>query len=382
VKPNTTLLLAAALLAAGTTAPATADETPPVHVEDVPTVPPPMVLFEGEDGSLTMLNRAQIRWTLEMPDDLLQLPGTDHPGASRGSFRIRRAKTELAGWVFRKDLIYEVQLSWAGPEPGASTTSPLEDFMLTWEAVGPRFAVTIGQFKVPLGRQEMTSSRRMQFNDRDILSSEFTRGRDVGVELHGLIARGKVEYRAGIFNGNPASRITNDNDKYQYNARVMLQPWGNVGYSESDFESKGRPLAAIAVQVEKNNLHGATSGDDLDTRILGGDAAFKWRGFSAFAEYFARHREPEIAPAFDSNGFHVQAGYFIVRDHVEVAGRYVKWDPSDRIADNDRREKGAALNYFIRKHGLKLQADFRRLQDEARGASHNDELRLQTQVIF
>jgi phosphate-selective porin OprO/OprP len=351
--------------------------------EDVPVVPPPMVLFEAADGSMTILNRVQFRWTLEMPDDLLRLPGTENPGDSRGSFRIRRAKTELAGWVFDRDLTYELQLSWAGPEPGASTTSALEDFLLTWDVSGRKaFQVTVGQLKVPLGRQELTSSHRLQFADRDLLSFEFTRGRDVGVQLHGLLAGGKVEYRAGMFNGNPASRITNDNDKYQFNARVMLQPWGSVGYSEGDFESSGRPLLAVAAQMEKNDLNGATSGDDLDTRIFGGDAAIKWRGFSAFAEYFARHREPETAPPFDSDGFHAQAGYFIVRHKLEAAARYARYDPSDLVDANDRTEKGGALSYYIRKHGLKLQADFRQLEDEARGTSSNRELRVQTQVVF
>ena len=134
--------------------------------------------------------------------------GPPSPGASKGSFRIRRAKTELTGWVWRRELTYELQLSWAGPEAGASTTTPLEDFILNWDASkDKRFQVAVGQFKVPLGRQELTSSSRLQFADRDLLSSEFTRGRDVGVQLWGLLAKGKVEYRAGIFNGNPASRL-------------------------------------------------------------------------------------------------------------------------------------------------------------------------------
>jgi len=149
-----------------------------------------------------------IHLTDEMPDDRLQLPGTTSPGASKGSFRIRRAKTELTGWVWRHELTYELQLSWAGPEPGASTTTPLEDFILNWDASrDKRFQIAMGQFKVPLGRQELTSSNRQQFADRDLLSGEFTRGRDIGVQLWGLLAKGKVEYRAGLFNGNAASRL-------------------------------------------------------------------------------------------------------------------------------------------------------------------------------
>jgi hypothetical protein len=341
------------------------------------------VLWEGESGSVALLNRVQVRWTDEMPDDSLQLPGTEGPGSSKGSFRIRRAKTELTGWVWRRELTYELQLSWAGAEPGTSTTSPLEDFILNWDASkDQRFQIAIGQFKVPLGRQEMTSSNRLEFADRDLLSGEFSRGRDVGVQLWGLLGKGKVEYRAGIFNGNPAARPENDNDKYQFNARLMFQPFGDARYSESDFESKsGKPLLAVAGQYERNNQHGSTNVDDLDTRILGVDAVFKYHGLFLFAEYFARHRTPETSPEFDSNGLHAQAGYFLIRDRLEVAARWAGYDPSDLIPDNDRTEVGGVVNYYFNRHNLKLQSDFRQIDDDGR-QTKNKELRVQAQVVF
>ena len=341
------------------------------------------VLWEGESGSVALLNRVQVRWTNEMPDDRLQLPGTSSPGSSKGSFRIRRAKTELTGWVWRRELTYELQLSWAGAEPGTSTTSPLEDFILNWDASkNQRFQIAVGQFKVPLGRQEMTSSNRLEFADRDLLSGEFSRGRDVGVQLWGLLGKGKVEYRAGIFNGNPAARPENDNDKYQFNARLMFQPFGDARYSESDFESRsGKPLLAVAGQYERNNQHGSTNIDDLDTRIFGLDAVFKYNGLFLFAEYFARHRTPETSPAFDSNGFHAQAGYFLIRDRLEVAARWAGYDPSDLIPDNDRKEVGGVVNYYFNRHNLKLQADFRQIDDDGR-ETKNQELRVQAQVVF
>jgi len=341
------------------------------------------VLWEGEGGSVALLNRVQVRWTNEMPDDRLQLPGTTSPGSSKGSFRIRRAKTELTGWVYRRELTYELQLSWAGAEPGTSTTSPLEDFILNWDASkDQRFQIAVGQFKVPLGRQEMTSSNRLEFADRDLLSGEFSRGRDVGVQLWGLLGKGKVEYRAGIFNGNPAARPDNDNDKYQFNARLMFQPFGDARYSESDFESRGgKPLLALAGEYERNNQHGSTNIDDLDTRIFGLDAVFKYHGLFLFAEYFARHRTPETSAEFDSNGFHAQAGYFLIRDRLEVAARWAGYDPSDLIPDNDRKEKGGVVNYYFNRHNLKLQADFRQIDDDGR-ATKNQELRVQAQVVF
>ena len=342
-------------------------------------------LIESEGGSLTIVNRAQFRFTHEIPDDAVQLTGTDAPGEGKGAFRIRRAKTELTGWVWRKNLTYELQLSWAGPEPGASTQTPLEDLLLTWDVKGDgRLRLTGGQFKVPLGRQEMTSSAYLQFVDRDILSGEFTRGRDVGLMVDGLLAGGKVEYAAGMFNGNPASRLGNDNQAFQYNARVVFQPLGRIRYSESDFESwvaPRRPLVAFGLQVERNDLHGAGSRvNDYATTIVGGDFVFKARGLSAFAEYFGRNRDPETGPSFRSDGWHAQAGYFLLRDRLEAAVRYARFDASG-APDDDVKETGGVVSYFIRKHALKVQGDIRRLENENRGTTGH-EIRLQTQVIF
>lgn len=354
-----------------------------------------ITLVENDRGSLIITNRAQFRFTYEKPDGDVQLTGTDVPGEGKGAFRIRRAKTELSGWVWRKNLTYELQLSWAGPEPGGSTQTPLEDLLLTWDVKGNgRLRITGGQFKVPLGRQEMTSSTYLQFVDRDILSGEFTRGRDVGIMVDGLLARGKLAYAAGMFNGNPASRLGNDNEAFQYNARVVFQPFGHVRYSESDFDSGvptalgspdsasgGRPLVAFGLQFESNDLHGAGSRvNDFATTIVGGDVVFKLRGLSIFAEYFGRSREPETGPTFRSDGWHAQAGYFLLRDRLEAAARYARFNAS-AAPDDDVMETGAAVNYFLRKHALKVQGDLRRLENENRGTTSH-EFRVQTQVMF
>jgi len=124
------------------------------------------------------------------------------------------------------------------------------------------------QFKVPLGRQEMTTSSGLQFVERSFLSYEFTRGRDIGIQVSGRVAKNKLEYHAGMFNGNPASRLENDNTRFQYNARLSFQPFGPVRYRESDFETRDKPLLAIDAEFESNDLHGATNANDLDTTTL------------------------------------------------------------------------------------------------------------------
>ena len=116
-----------------------------------------------------------------------------------------------------------------------------------------------GQFKVPSFLQQLTSSGNQSFVDRSIVSDEFARGRDTGFAVQGVLFSNKLEYRAGIFNGNGLTRTINDNASFQTNARLMWQPNGNqvlvqrawvsgALYSEADFESTTR--AALCVRAE------------------------------------------------------------------------------------------------------------------------------------
>ncbi len=363
-----------------------------------PSDPKPFELYwrDGEtvlktDGlQLALSNRIQFRFTDLDPDARTQLPGTASPGDSIRSFRIRRAKTSLEGWFWRKEVQFELQIGWAGSDSsgGSATFSGLEDALLNWDASKDEtFMVQAGQFKVPFGRQEMTSSERQQFVDRSILSGEFTRGRDVGLQVWGRVASGKVEYRAGVFNGNGRNKPINDNDKLQYDARVSFEPFGKVGYSESDFESRDKPLLAFALEFENNDNARTLSGPpgglvtNFNDTIVGGDVVFKYKGFSVYGELFLRQRDPEQGPSFNSNGYLVQSGAFVKRDVFELAFRYASWDPSDVQQGDRQTEIGGAANYYILKHRLKLQADYRQVEDRVQDQT-TKELRTQLQFVF
>lgn len=323
--------------------------------------------IESKSAKLDISNRVQIRWTNEMPE----------VGDDRGSFRIRRAKTKFEGWAYTKDLTYEVQLNWP------DTANPLEDVAINYDLTKGKktFQLKFGQYKVPFGRQELTSSGSQQFVDRALASNEFARGRDIGLQLWGQPAGGKLDWRVGIFNGNGRTVSRNDNDKYQVNARVTWQPFGDVKYSEGDFESSAKPLFAIAGQYESNDRSGATAGDDIDREIVGGDLVFKFKGFSAYAEFYDATSKPEIAADFDSSGSIIQLGYFVVPQKFEVALRLAEIDPNTARSNNEREERGIALGYFFNKHPHKVQLDFREIENKATKIT-DKELRLQYQLIF
>lgn len=323
--------------------------------------------IESKSASLVISNRLQVRFTEVMPE----------VGEDRGSFRIRRMKTKFEGWVYTKNLTYELQVNFA------DSANVLEDAVVNYDFTKGKkeFQLKAGQYKVPFGRQELTSSGSQQFVDRSAVSNTFARGRDIGVQLWGTPLAGKLDWRVGVFNGNGRTVSANDNDKFQQNGRVTFQPFGDVKYSESDFDSTDKPLFAIAGQWESNNRQGATTGNDIDREIVGGDVSFKFKGFSLFGELFEASDDPETGVDVDLSGFNVQAGYFIVRPKFEVAVRLAELDPNDGIDNNEQEERGLALNYFWNKHNHKLQLDYRELENKANNQT-NEEIRLQYQVIF
>lgn len=331
----------------------------------------PSITWKDGKTTLTMAaaefsfsNRMQLRFT-----DLQREGGANVP-----SFRVRRLKTKLNGWVYRKSLRYELQLNWADAKP-------LEDANVSYDLSQGKNLLVIkaGQFKVPFGRQELTSSGNQEFVDRSIVSTTFARGRDIGVQVSGLSWDGKIDWRVGAFNGAGRNAIANDNSHLQVDARVTWQPFGPVGFSEGDLNVSSEPKLALAAQFESNDRRRTPTSEKQIT--WGGDAVLLWRGCFLFAEFFHGRRDPVGMPSYDSKGVALQGGYTFVPSRWEVAARYAVVNPSDRRKHDLRTEKGLALNYFIRQHGHKLQADLRQLEDE-RLQEQSWEFRLQYQLVF
>jgi len=286
--------------------------------------------------------------------------------------------------MIRTWLTYEFQANWpavSGANPGAL----LEDAMFDIDFSKGKglFRAHVGQFKVPYGAQQMTSSGNQMFVDRALVSDSFFRGRETGVALWGATTNNKFEWRIGASNGNGLTRTTNDNDKFQYNARLMWQPNGSqvlnqrawvtgALYSESDFESTTAPIYAVAINWENQNNFNATTGND------------QFKGFSINGMYTLANRKPETGAKFDSAGGFIQAGKLFSRRRYEVGVRYGEFDPTDLASRNNTREVRGVFSYYYARHGLKWQNDVGRVDVQA-GASptvKTTEFRSQLQFVF
>lgn len=375
--------------------------------------------------SFALGNRIQVRYAYLSPDGAAE--------DDQSTFRVRRFKTFINGNAFYPWLKYKFQVNWVGfNEPDTRSNGPeLEDAIID-VAYFPFAALQGGQYKVPFDRQELTSSGAQQFVDRAITHSRFTFARDQGVTLHGLIGQEKnewLEYSAGVFNGNGRNRSSNDNFEHLGVGRLYFTPMGPFKYSESDTENTARPMVALGTAYAYNPVtntgtvtrpvlregpepvatgetRSITTTADADIHRFTGDVHFKWRGVSALADYFYELRDdktPQLteivigadgragapiersgrsALTTDTHGFLVQAGYFILPRHLEVAGRYAVFNPEG--TDNRQEEARGAINYFFFAHNLKLQADFGAVTRQVLAARDRSdfEARVQAQLVF
>jgi phosphate-selective porin OprO and OprP len=93
---------------------------------------------------------------------------------------------------------------------------------------GPAFNLRLGQFKVPLGLEELTADVSVPFVERSIVTETIVPGRDFGAMAYGKLFDGVVGYQVGIFNGNGDNTADTNNSK-DVAGRLILKPLRHAG---------------------------------------------------------------------------------------------------------------------------------------------------------
>jgi phosphate-selective porin OprO and OprP len=360
-----------------------------------------------EKFKLSLGGRLQTRYTLDDNDVKADLT----------KFEIKRMYIWLKGNAYGKDLTYKVQYNLAANADSQSgSNGNLLECFLNYKPI-EEFQIEAGQDEVPFTRQEINSSGALEFVDRSIATNTFKPTYDIGINLHGKIAKGLVEYNAGIWNGTGQNTPRSTNTP-AFNARIAFSPFGEVPYSEGDFEQTPTPRVTVggayflntlrlsttaggAASLEKSfgdgyrNSSGwlgkgfstlATAGvsETLAIQQVETDLAFRWLGASVEAEYFLGQAEGNITgKELRAHGFYAQAGYFIIPQHLQVAARYNYVDPDRSASNNLITETQGAVSYYFNKHNLKLQGDVTSRHTQTATTPTDDmEYRLQAQVIF
>lgn len=351
-----------------------------------------------EKFQLSIGGRLQSRYTFTDVDDHVA-------GSDSSKWEVRRMKMWMNGYAYTKNLTYLLQVDFTQ----GSSSKLLDHAYLNYRLIDEVQLLT-GQTKVPFGRQWLNSSGAQQFVDRSTASDMFRPGYDAGVKLNGDIAKGLATYELGIYGGAGQSTFRTSNDN-AYAARVTVNPFGKMAYSEGDLDQSEKPLLSVggnyfrdtlqkttATTLETNNLNFAgtsgwlgkgisifTTGEKIDVNSYGVDAVFKWLGASAQAEYLLGQANGHVSDrTLRAHGYYVQAGYCIIPKTVEVAFRYSFVDPNRDVPRDHQVDTQGAVSWYINKHNLKLQGDVSNIhkQNGAKPTSDDMQYRLQAQIIF
>lgn len=124
-------------------------------------------------------------------------------------------------------------------EAEIASTDPWRD---VWVNYRPLRAVQIqaGQFKLPFGLEETTSSRSLDFIHRSLASTHLAPGRDRGLMLHGRLRKGMFGYEVGAFTHDGDNARPNSNRRVwggaTYAGRVIVEPFAGSKSGWADLQ--------------------------------------------------------------------------------------------------------------------------------------------------
>ncbi len=179
-------------------------------------------------------------------------------------FLVRRLRPILSGTVFRN---YNYVFM---PEFGGTSVG-IQDAYVNYH-YSPALQLQVGKFKSPVGLEYLQSCVNILFNERS-LASALVPYRDLGVELHGDLLGGRVNYAVGVFNGvaDGANTTGKDyNDDKEIAGRVFADPFK---------KSHVAALQGIGVGVGGSYAHETTA-----TSLTAGyktDGQQKWFAYSS-----------------------------------------------------------------------------------------------------
>ncbi len=365
----------------------------------------------------------QIRWTgNNRQTDNPRRQGFQ-PQDDVNGFEIEKLFLTFAGHIHTDKLTYQVTVM--GDTDLAHNWQTYYAFV-NYEVM-PEFQIAAGLMDMPQGRQFMNWDSSLQFVDRSMVEEAFFLGQSIGVMFHGTLAK-RLTYQAGIFNGvnNPTDSPSRDqlDTNFAFASRMIAHILGEGINEETDLQFSKDPLLDVAISMYYNDDNGDLNGPGLLYSIpdrirygrgiggnatadatgtdyfgFGTDVAFRYRGFSATAEYYMRSVDSDtrfsqwelLTLRRDSThvqGGYVQAGYFIIPKKLELATRVGGiWDNGN----DNTWEYTFGVNYYPwSSHNFKIQADYTYIPEAAGtfdwiNVNQNDEIsmfRVQLQAAF
>lgn len=269
--------------------------------------------IKSADGAWVLKLRGYTHFDGRFYQEDEQRPASD-------TFLLRRIRPIVEGTVFK---IFDFRIM---PDFAQGQTV-LQDGYLEGR-FSPAFRVRAGKFKPPVGLERLQSATDILFIER-AFPTALVPNRDLGIQLSGDLAGGRVNWAAGWFNGVPdgGSADVDVEDRKDAAARVFFTPIKGLGFGVAATQGKqtgtlpAPGLAAYRTPGQQTFFSYRTDGTAAGTVIAAGDrtrlspqAWFYAGPFGLLTEYVTSSQEVrrgDVLADLESTAWQVAASWVI-----------------------------------------------------------------------
>lgn len=359
------------------------------------------VVLYNEDGKYVKVGgRIQMQYHREDPDGA---------GASDDLF-FRRLRPYIEGSI-HDDWKGKFQFD-LGKASGDNEVA-VKDAYMKYEGF-EGVALILGNAKSSFSREFLTSSKKQQLVERTFVGDHNygTPDRSLGLHLKGRsgdrltwgasLAQADIDPDARKLDfDTPVNKSSDWNQGWITAARADFHPFGVLKMSQGDFSGDARATVGIAAfrwsNDDDNNTYTiggvATSTGKADVSDVTGfeiSGAMRAAGISVDAQY-NRFSADTVDGGFTGGLFRngstelenwaVEGGYMVMPSELELVAAYQSQDADNYGKTWTRASLG--VNWYIRKHDIKVQASYRMNSDKDGVAGKDeDEFFIQTQYVF
>jgi phosphate-selective porin OprO and OprP len=270
---------------------------------------------------------------------------------------LRRARIAAFGTA-APNVDYKVELDLAGTMASSGgLTAHATDVYAEWDA-HPAMNIRAGQFKTPYGYEQLYADPEVLTVERTLGNDRITLGRQLGIQLGGDLAGGRISYAVGAFNGNGTNVTFNDDDGFLTAGRVTATlldssaKWsvGANGFTSSDQAADAPPELGLP----GDEFRGHRGGWGIDSQWQQGPAQL-------FAEILRARYDPDEGVAQTLSAWSL-LGVWNLTNRVQALARYDSFD----VGNFEQGTWTVGTNYLIRGSDVKLQLNLMHIDGEDR----------------
>jgi len=267
----------------------------------------------------------------------------------------------------------------------------LENAFVRFDPYQGMFRIEFGLENSVFSRQGEESDSKSLFIDRsmivDKLAGEALADNNTGLHLKGSLVDKHLRYGVGIYEGSSDSSGTDnediESDKLQYAFGLVYDILDVESDMQGSHVGDGKNYLTVGAYYEwqnDRNKKDAPLGGPWDDTAYGFDI-FSQLGdqtipgaLTGAAGYFILKREFDSTGMEDEDrdGWYVQMAYLLPGmvgpGELEFAARYQEYTPDN---DADHKQTTLGANYYIKKHNVKVMADYNFNNDSEKTTVNN-----------